>query len=71
MKRLALTAAALLALTGCSTDDGTTSTPSQPGTEDGASTYTVMHVNVDGRDIPCITWKRYNAGGLSCDWNAR
>ncbi len=22
----------------------------------------------DGRKVTCLTWKRMNAGGMSCDW---
>lgn len=29
----------------------------------------VFTVEVEGRQVPCVSWKLFNAGGLSCDWS--
>ena len=64
MKKKLITALVLclISLTGCSG-----SPAKDPKVSTGSFKTTI--VNVDGRDIPCITWKQGNAGGLSCDWN--
>ena len=54
----------LISLTGCA---GSGSTAPDPKVSTGSFKTTI--VNVDGRDIPCITWKQGYAGGISCDWN--
>lgn len=59
--RAALILAALLAVAGCGND------PSNPADADGYFSTTV--VNVDGRQVPCITWSDPYRGGLSCDWS--
>jgi hypothetical protein len=41
-------------------------TPSNPEGPRGA--FRTAVVDVDGRKIPCITWKDGYAGGISCDW---
>lgn len=41
---------------------------------EGAAFSTLSYKEVtlpDGRVIPCILYAGPNAGGLSCDWNAR
>lgn len=59
---LAAATVALLALAGCGND------PKEP---DGPSgTFRVATVNVDGRDVRCITWEHGSGGGISCDWQA-
>lgn len=63
MKRTALVLA-VLALTACSND------PSAPNTEPEGR-FTVVTVDVNGRDVPCVTWKNGYAGGLDCDWSGR
>lgn len=35
-----------------------------------SGTFGVVTVNVDGRDVRCVTWKNGYAGGLDCDWEA-
>jgi hypothetical protein len=60
---IAMTALALVALTGCST-------PYTDG--DGEKQYGFKAIEVtviDGRVIPCI--KDTGSGGISCDWSAR
>lgn len=58
---IALTAITILALTGC--------TESGAGETEGV--YEVIHVDVDGRKVPCVVWDGYKAGGITCDWNAK
>lgn len=59
----AVLSVALLATTlaGCSND------PSKPS-GDATGTFRVVTVNVDGRDIRCVTWKDGHGGGISCNW---
>ena len=66
MKKKLITALVLclISLTGCS---GSESPAKDPKVSTGSFKTTI--VNVDGRDIPCITWKLGYAGGISCDWN--
>lgn len=53
--------AASLVLTGCGLED--------PGTELPASGLKQRTATLeDGRKVVCLTWKRANAGGMSCDW---
>jgi hypothetical protein len=61
---IAASAAAVLVLAGCS---GTSSNQSNPAEDAGY--FRVADVNVHGRNIPCVTWKYSNVGGLSCDWS--
>lgn len=51
--------ATILALAGCSE-------PSGPGATDGS--YEVIHVDIDGRSVPCVVWDGYNTGGITCNW---
>lgn len=51
--------AAGMLLAGCSKSP-------EPGNIGG--TYEVTHVKVDERDVTCVVWDGYNAGGISCDW---
>lgn len=60
-----LLAAAVLMLAGCA-EQNDPADPSGP-----AGKFRTTTVTVDGREVPCITWKHYNAGGLSCDWSAQ
>lgn len=64
MKKKLITALVLclISLTGCSEYPA-----KDPKVSTGSFKTTI--VNVDGRDIPCITWKQGYAGGISCDWN--
>jgi hypothetical protein len=57
----AAAAVALLALTACGND------PKEPNGKP-SGTFGVVTVNVDGRDVRCVTWKNGYAGGLDCDW---
>ncbi len=54
----------LAALGACGSDE-----PSKPGKTDGD--YEVIHVDVDGRDVPCVIWDGYQSGAISCDWTAK
>ena len=64
MKKKLITALVLclISLTGCSE-----SPAKDPKVSTGSFKTTI--VNVDGRDIPCITWNLGYGGGISCDWN--
>ena len=64
MKKKLITARVLclISLTGCSEPPA-----KDPKVSTGSFKTTI--VNVDGRDIPCITWILGYAGGISCDWN--
>ncbi len=55
-------AAAVFAVAGCSS-------PSEQGNTSG--NYEVIHVEVDGRQIPCVIWDGLEAGAITCDWAAR
>jgi hypothetical protein len=34
--------------------------------------YSVAHINVDGRQVPCVVLKIHiNSASLSCDWSPR
>jgi hypothetical protein len=59
-----LVIALLIVLTACAE-------PSDPRVnEDGVYGETqYFTVNTPQGSIPCITWKQYNAGGVSCDWS--
>lgn len=59
----ALVAVAAL-LSGCGASNDPT-VPAGPG-----GFFRVANVTVDGKSIPCVTWKDGYAGGLSCDWTA-
>lgn len=37
--------------------------------DNGDPNIHVVHVDVDGRQVTCVTWDY--AGGLSCDWGAK
>lgn len=63
---LALVAAVLL-LGGCSPIPH--NDPAKPDPNPGGW-FGVVTVNVNGRQVPCVTWKNGNAGGISCDWSA-
>jgi len=43
------------------------------GSQAGSTDYwtKVEIVDVNGRQVPCVIWKSYNVGGISCDWTAR
>lgn len=60
---LAALAATALALTGCS-DGG----PAKAGESDAS--YEVIHVDVDGRRVPCVVVGDVNGTGVAvtCDW---
>jgi len=60
----ALAVVAVFALAACGND------PAKPDTSPGGY-FNVTTVNVNGRQIPCVTWKNGYAGGLSCDWSIR
>ena len=64
MKKKLITALVLclISLTGCAE-----SPTKDPKVSTGSFKTTI--VNVDGRDIPCITWQLGYSGGISCDWN--
>ena len=65
MKKKLITALVLclISLTGCSAE----SSAKDPKVSTGSFKTTI--VNVDGRDIPCITWQLGYSGGISCDWS--
>lgn len=67
--KAALTVAAVLAVTGCGDSDPANG-PANPDPSPGGYFRTVT-VNVDGRQVPCVTWKQGYAGGISCDWGAK
>lgn len=60
MRRAAWLVAAALTLAACGApaDD--------PGS--GRSGFSVDQVDVNGRQVTCISWKSGYGGGLSCDW---
>lgn len=74
MKRLipALTIAAALTLTGCSsTQQDTTTEPADPADHEAAGTpfTSVFDQSLpDGRTATCVWARGYKSGGLSCDW---
>lgn len=60
--------AVCLGLAGCDNKSFLDNDPAQPDNKAGGW-YGATHVNFDGRQIPCITWKNGYAGGVSCDWS--
>lgn len=56
---------ALLALAGCS-DPAPETSVSKTQTGDGSLSVEVIEVN--GRQISCVVFDGYNAGGVSCDF---
>lgn len=56
-------ALALGTLAGCGND------PDKPSGKPSGK-FGVVTVNVDGRDVRCVTWKDGYGGGLDCDWEA-
>lgn len=68
--KAALVVATVLAATGCSSGLGPSNDPAQPD-PNPAGYFRTVTVKVDGRDVPCVTWKQSNAGGISCDWSTR
>jgi hypothetical protein len=56
-----------LALTACGGHAFLDNSPTQPDPAAGGW-YGVAHVNVDGKMVPCVTWKNGYAGGISCDF---
>lgn len=62
-KLLAAMFVSTLILTGCAS--GNTSAE----TGESTSLYE-RHITLnDGRTLTCVTYSKYNQGGLSCDWN--
>ena len=62
-KRWATTVVAVVAvgaLSGCGNTAGSTDYWTK-----------VQMVDVNGRQVPCVIWKSYNVGGISCDWSAK
>lgn len=66
-KRLAALIAA--ATVTCATVVACGNNPKKPSSKP-EGTFTVVTVNVDGRDVRCVTWKNGHGGGLECDWGA-
>lgn len=33
--------------------------------------FGVVHVRVDGRDVPCVIYSGYRETSISCDWSPR
>lgn len=61
MRRVIAAAVALLALVALAACG--------PAEEGGAGgKYEVVHVDVDGRQVPCVIWDGDRAGGVTCDW---
>jgi len=60
MKRL-FAIGLLCLLAGCSNNSA------DPDKDPGGH-FGVSEVNVDGRDVTCITFVNGYAGGVSCDW---
>jgi hypothetical protein len=54
-------AALLVSLTGCNQKPA-----DDPGGPEGS--FRVATVDVDGRQVVCITWADSYKGGISCDW---
>ena len=52
-----------LCLSGCMLDNNPTSPDPSAG-----GWFGTTHVNVDGKMVPCVTWKMGYAGGISCDF---
>lgn len=62
-KLLAAMFVSTLALTGCAS--GNTSAE----TDESTRLYERRITLNDGRTLTCVTYSKYNQGGLSCDWN--
>lgn len=64
VKRIAIISALILASVGCaSTVDDTEKV------EGGVSGINVIHVDVDGRRVPCIHSWGTKSRAISCDWD--
>lgn len=67
MRRTAAALTALLcaaSLSGCSEPE-----PPPADKPTNPTGFSVETINVNGRQVTCITWSDYKKGGLSCDWN--
>ncbi len=42
---------------------------SDPASETAKENVHVTHVEVDGKQIPCVVYAGYSGGGISCDWS--
>ena len=75
MKKIVATAAiCVLGLVGCADSSApetgeTTKTVKAVGAVGEGKPFTLITVEADGREIPCIKWVTGNASGLSCDWS--
>ena len=69
----ALLAVGLVLLTGCGASTEDVGTPDNPSTSfyEDKEEIKVVHVDVDGRQVPCVIWYSYDEGGISCDFAAR
>ena len=65
--QFAVCALLALALAGCGGHAFLDNNPASPDPAAGGW-YGVTHVNVDGKMVPCVTWKNSYAGGISCDF---
>lgn len=68
-KKIASSILAILiafSLTACSSDEE----EAPPSPQDSNSKYLNerQYVLDNGRTVTCITYKSYNAGGVTCDW---
>lgn len=64
-KKILVLGAGVLLLAGCGTNAG--------DPENHYGNFRTGAVTLDdGRTVECVTWKAFEAGGMSCDWaNAR
>lgn len=73
-RALGIAAAVILTGVACGSSPagaGNACPASKPCTGDTTGSYSVTHVQVDGRTVPCIVWEGTSKGGISCDWSPR
>jgi protein involved in sex pheromone biosynthesis len=64
--KLIIAATAAFFIAGCDYSEETKRNIVKQATEDTIETQVVLH---DGREITCLVYRGYRAGGLSCDWH--